>query len=81
MNMFMMYACIVNNITKLNHSNLIPSNVQSRGHNLRFNQPHARTDTQLFTFFLAIHWALAIKLWNKLSSSVVQAGSLKTFKQ
>ena len=50
MKMFMMYP-IVNDV-ELDHSNLIPTVVQSRGHNWCYNQPYARTDT--FTFILYV---------------------------
>ena len=49
MKMIMMYR-IVNDLVKLDHSNLIPTIVQTRGHNFCFKQTYAKTDSYLHSF-------------------------------
>ena len=75
MKMIMMY-CIVNDLVKLDHSNIVPTIVQTRSHNFRFKQPYVRTDLYLHSFYL-----LPIKLWNKLPPNTIQSNTITIFKQ
>ena len=75
MKMIMMYR-IVNDLVNLDHSNLIPTVVQTRGHNFHFKQPYARTDLYLHSFYPS-----AIKLWNKLPTNTIQSNTIGIFKQ
>ena len=42
---------VINNLIAIPHDHLFPTSISTRGHNLKFIQLAARTNTYLFSFF------------------------------
>ena len=70
-----MYFKIINNLIAIPHDHLSPASISTCGHNLKFIQLAARTNTYLFSFFPSV-----IKLWNSLPDVVINSTDLNTFK-
>ena len=56
--------------------NLIPTGASTRGHNIKFLQPHCRTMVYQFSFFPS-----AIRKWNSLPTQLVSLPTLEGFRQ
>jgi hypothetical protein len=55
---------------------LIPTGTITRGHNIRFLQPHTRTITMQYSFFPS-----AIRTWNTPPQQLASMTSLEGFRQ
>ena len=68
---------IVNNLVDIPPGPfLIPTGAITRGHNIRFLQPHTRTITMQYSFFPG-----AIRTWNTLPQQLASMTSLEGFRQ
>ena len=71
----MMYR-IVNNLVAIPmEPNLKPSQSSTRGHDLRFCQPHTRVEAYKYSYFPS-----AIRLWNTLPKDLISQPSIDSFK-
>ena len=70
-----MFCKIINNLISIPHDHITISPVSTRGHNLRYIQLAAKSNTYLFSFFPS-----AIKLWNSLPDFVINSTNLNNFK-
>ena len=66
---------ILNNIIAVPHDHLIRSVLPTQGHDSRFIQLTARSNTYLNSFF-----PLTVRLWNTQPSYVVDSNDLEHFK-
>ena len=70
-----MFYKIINNLISIPHDHITISPVSTYGHNLRYIQLAAKSNTYLFSFFPS-----AIKLWNSLPDFVINSTNLNNFK-
>ena len=70
-----MFYKIINNLISIPHDHITISPVSTRGHNLKYIQLAAKSNTYLFSFFSS-----AIKLWNLLPDFVINSTNLNNFK-
>ena len=70
-----MFYKIINNLISIPHDHITISPVSTRGHNLKYIQLAAKSNTYLFSFFPS-----AIKLWNLLPDFVINSTNLNNFK-
>lgn len=70
-----MFYKIINNLISIPHSHITRSPALTRGHNIKFIQLAAITNTYLFSFFPS-----TIRLWNSLPNYVVNSNNLNNFK-
>ena len=70
-----MFYKIINNLISIPHDHITISPVSTRGHNLKYIQLAAKSNTYLFSFFPS-----AIKLWNSLPDFVINSTNLNNFK-
>ena len=70
-----MFYKIINNLISIPHDHITISPVSTRGHNLKYIQLAAKSNTYLFSFFPS-----AVKLWNSLPDLVINSTNLNNFK-
>ena len=66
---------IIHNLVMIPADQLTPSTVNTRGHNMKYNQLTTRTNYYKYSFFPSL-----IPLWNSLPEHVASSGSLDIFK-
>ena len=67
---------IIHSLVCIPSSHLIPNTSKTRHHQYCFRLPYSRLNAHLYSFFPS-----AIRIWNNLSSSIINSSSLDTFKK